>query len=123
MQFPPSLFRAACLLTIAAAVGIAGCGGGGGAGSESTGGGAASQAVTVQNFAFKPADVTVAKGTTVEFTNEDSTSHTATSSSSGAFDTGTIKPGKTGSITLDEAGTFTYFCSFHPFMKGTITVE
>ena len=39
------------------------------------------------------------------------------------FDTGTIAPGKTKSVTLDKAGTFTFFCSFHPFMKGTITVE
>jgi plastocyanin len=65
----------------------------------------------------------VAKGTTIEFPNEDETPHTATSKTPEAFDTGPIKPGSSGKVTLDKAGTFAYYCQFHPFMTGTITVE
>ena len=79
--------------------------------------------VTIEDFAYSPVNLTVAKGTTVLFTNDDKTSHTATSNKAGAFDTGTIKPDGLGKVTLDKAGTFTYYCRFHPFMRGTITVH
>ncbi len=85
--------------------------------------GAGSQAVKIVNYAFSPPSITVAKGTTVEFTNSDSTPHTATSKQSGAFDSGPIKPGKSAELTFDQPGTYAYYCVFHPFMKGTVTVE
>ena len=102
---------------------FAGCGGSGSSGSDSVWREVAPKAVSIKNFAYAPADLTVAKGTTVEFTNGDSTNHTATATDASVFDTGTIAPGKTKSIVLDKSGTFAFFCSFHPFMKGTITVE
>ncbi len=79
--------------------------------------------MTIKNYMFEPADVTVPVGTKVKFTNEDSTAHTATSKEGGGFESGPIQPGKSGDITLEEAGTFAYYCVFHPFMKGTITVK
>jgi plastocyanin len=114
-------------LLIAAAL-IAGCGGGGdstGRTSSSDAGAAASapSAVTIADYAYKPADITVPVGTTVRFTNRDSTPHTATSKEAGVFESGPIDTGKTGTIKLARSGTFTYYCVFHPFMKGTITVE
>lgn len=123
MRSPHSLARAACLLTVAATIGLLGCGGGGGASSSSTAAATGTQAVTIKNFAFNPPSLTVAKGTTIDFTNHDSTSHTATSSTPGAFETGTIKPGKSASVTLEKPGTYSFYCAFHPFMKGTITVK
>jgi plastocyanin len=118
--------RAAALLPVLAVAGLAGCGGGGGADTATeaapAAAGGAGGAVEIVDFSYKPADLTVAKGTTVEFTNEDSTAHTATAKG-GAFDSGTIQPGKSSQVTLDQTGTFTYTCSFHPFMKGTVTVE
>ncbi len=106
---------------------LAGCGNSssGSSSSESTGagGGGGPKAVSIKNFAYAPADLTVAKGTTVKFTNGDSTNHTATATDASVLDTGTIASGKTKSVTLDKSGTFAFFCSFHPFMKGTITVE
>ncbi len=118
--------RAAALLPVLVVAGLAGCGGGGGAdtATEAASGaaGGAGEAVEIVDFSYKPADLTVSKGTTVEFTNEDSTAHTATAKG-GAFDSGTIQPGKSSKVTLGQAGTFTYSCSFHPFMKGTVTVE
>lgn len=88
--------------------------------TRSSGGGGA--AVSIKDFAYSPAKLTVAKGTTIVFGNEDSTDHTATASN-GAFDTGSIGKGQTKTVTLRAAGTFSYVCSFHPFMHGTITVR
>lgn len=79
--------------------------------------------MAIADFLYKPADLTVPAGTTVEFTNEDSTPHTATSKESGTFETGSIDTGKSATVTLDKPGTYAYYCAFHPFMKGTITVE
>ncbi len=76
--------------------------------------------VEIADFAFGPAEITIAAGGTVTWTNTDNQAHTATSS--GNFDTGAIDPDATASVTFDEPGTFTYICSFHPFMTGTITV-
>jgi len=80
-------------------------------------------AVAIKNFAFKPPALTVAPGTKVTFTNDDQTAHTATSNTSGVFDTGTIQPGKSATVTLSKPGTYTYFCQFHAFMTATITVK
>jgi plastocyanin len=77
-------------------------------------------AVQIADFAFGPVSVTVAAGGTVTWTNTDNQAHTATSS--GNFDTGSIAAGDSASVTFDEPGTFTYICSFHPFMTATVTV-
>ncbi len=78
-------------------------------------------AVTIQNFAFSPASLEVAVGTTVTWTNQNSAPHTATADD-GSFDTGQLAQGQSGSVTFDTAGTFAYFCAIHPNMRGTITV-
>jgi plastocyanin len=41
----------------------------------------------------------------------------------GAFESGSIESGESATVRLDEAGSFAYYCAFHPFMKGTIVVE
>jgi plastocyanin len=82
---------------------------------------AASGGVTIQGFAFHPGGITVHTGDTVTWTNADSTQHTATAND-GSFDTGTLSKGASGSHTFNTAGTFSYHCSIHPFMHGTITV-
>jgi plastocyanin len=84
-------------------------------------GGGANAEITIAEFAFSgPESVSV--GDTVEVTNNDSTGHTWTADG-GEFDSGTLNPGDTFDITFDEAGEFDYFCSIHPNMTGTITVE
>lgn len=77
--------------------------------------------VAIVDFAFQPASVTVAVGSTVTWSNGGAAPHTVTSSS-GAFDSGTLQPGASFSHTFDTVGTFSYFCSIHPSMTGTITV-
>jgi plastocyanin len=79
--------------------------------------------VSVENFAFGPANTTVSVGDTVTWTNnEDSVGHTTTSDD-GFWKSDLLKPGDGFERTFDEAGTFTYFCSIHPSMKASITVE
>jgi plastocyanin len=129
----PRRFLHTLLATLAVAgltVLLTACGGGG-SGSETTssaagGGGTSaatqSDAVTIKDFSFEPGSLTVKAGTKVTWSNEDSTSHTATADD-GAFDTGTIKAGSKLSATLTEPGTYAYVCQFHPFMKGTVTVQ
>ena len=80
----------------------------------------ASGTVTIHNYMFMPMAVTVKEGGKLTFTNDDATSHTATAA--GAFDTGTIRPGKSVTITFKKAGTFSYKCLFHAFMTAKITV-
>jgi LPXTG-motif cell wall-anchored protein len=82
---------------------------------------AASASVTMGDFFFQPASVTVAVGDTVTWHNSGQAPHTATADD-GSFDTGTIQPGGSGSHTFNSAGTFSYICTIHPNMKGTVRV-
>jgi plastocyanin len=88
----------------------------------SAGAGGGGDAVTIQNFAFGPASLSVAAGSTVTWTNSDSTGHTVTADDA-SFDSTTIARGSTFSQTFDTAGTFAYHCSIHPNMTGTIEVK
>ena len=83
---------------------------------------AASTGVTISDFQFSPATVTVNIGDTVTWTNDGPTPHSATSSS-GGFDTGIMDAGQSGSHTFTEAGTFAYICTPHPNMQGTVVVQ
>jgi len=84
--------------------------------------GASAQAVSIQNFAFNPATLTVPVGTTVTWTNNDSTAHTVTADD-GSFKSGNVDPGATFSFTFSTAGTFNYHCEIHPNMTASITVQ
>ena len=77
--------------------------------------------VDIVDFTFGPNSITITAGGTVTWTNSDSAPHTATGDG-GSFDTGTIDPGGSASITFDTPGTYSYFCSIHPDMTGTVVV-
>jgi plastocyanin len=83
---------------------------------------ASSQSVTIQNLSFQPNALTVPVGTTVTWTNNDSTQHTVTADD-GSFDSGVLQQGATFSQTFTTAGTFSYHCNIHSTMRGTITVQ
>ena len=83
---------------------------------------AASGSVTIADFSFTPATITVNVGDTVTWNNNGPTPHSATSPN-GAFDTGILKKGQSGSHTFNEAGTYSYICTPHPFMKATVVVQ
>lgn len=80
---------------------------------------AASTTVTITDFEFAPASVTVNVGDTVTWVNNGPTVHTATGD---GFDTGNLSKGQSGSHTFTSAGTFSYICTPHPFMKASVTV-
>lgn len=78
-------------------------------------------AVEIVDFTFTPQVLEIPVGTTVTWTNNDTTQHTATSTA-GAWDSGILAQGDTFSFTFTEAGTFDYICSLHPNMTGQIVV-
>lgn len=83
---------------------------------------AADHIVTISGFAFKPASLTIAAGDSVTFVNKDGAPHTATQNAQ-AFDTGRLGRNEEGNVTFATVGSFSYFCKFHPGMKGKIEVE
>ena len=76
--------------------------------------------VTVDKMAFLPATVEAKVGDTIEWVNKDAFAHTATVK--GGWEV-MLPVKKSGSVTVDAAGTIDYFCRFHPNMKGRITVS
>jgi plastocyanin len=83
---------------------------------------AASGSVTIADFSFAPGSLTVAQGDTVTWVNNGPTPHSATAND-GSFNTGILKAGQSASHTFGQAGTYSYYCQPHPFMKGTIVVQ
>ena len=83
---------------------------------------AATANVTISDFRFAPATVTVVEGDTVTWTNDGPTGHSATASN-GEFDTGIFPAGQSRSETFDTPGTYAYICTPHPNMEGTVVVE
>jgi plastocyanin len=81
------------------------------------------QSVTIQNFAFTPASITVTPGTTVTWTNKDNTAHTVTADSGNGPNSGQLQQGQTYSFTFQQAGTYAYHCTIHPEMKATVVVS
>lgn len=83
----------------------------------------ATNKVSIANFAFSPANITVKKGTTVTWTNQDSIAHTVTETDGKTGpNSGDLAKGKSYSFTFDTVGTFKYHCTVHPDMVGTVTV-
>lgn len=77
--------------------------------------------VHIDNFVFKPAELTVKVGTTVTWTNRDDIPHTVVSA--GKFRSKTLDTDDKFSFTFTNAGDYKYFCSLHPHMTGMIKVE
>ncbi len=72
---------------------------------------------------FSPEKISVHVGDTVTWTNDDSTTHTVKSKESGLFYSGSILQKRSFEYTFEEAGTFEYYCSLHPWMTGTVEVR
>nr|WP_321238085.1 cupredoxin family copper-binding protein [uncultured Tolumonas sp.] len=77
--------------------------------------------VAIMGFAFNPENVTVKIGSSITWTNQDRAPHTITSDD-GSWDSGKIMQNGKYTHKFDTAGTFTYYCTVHPSMKGTIIV-
>ena len=81
--------------------------------------GGAGGTVRMAGLAFAPGTLTVARGATVVFDNDDTAPHTVTARS-GGVDSGVIDPGRQFSLTVTDG--FDYFCSIHPSMTAKIAV-
>ena len=78
--------------------------------------------VTIEATSFKQESLTVSAGDKVVWLNKDPFPHTATSAS-GGFDSGSIDPDTSWTLTTVEKGEFAYICSLHPTMKGMLKVQ
>ena len=78
--------------------------------------------VKVDNFSFAPATLTVAVGTTVTWTNRDDIAHTIVSTDK-VFKSKVLDTDEKFSFTFAKAGTYSYFCSIHPKMTGSVVVQ
>ncbi|WP_245689032.1 cupredoxin domain-containing protein [Thermoleophilum album] len=79
----------------------------------------ASAGVTIHNFAFSPANVTIRVGESVTWTNTDSVVHNAAGQ---GFRIPLLQKGRSASFTFTRPGVYRYHCEPHPFMRGTVTV-
>ena len=77
--------------------------------------------IEILDYEFSPPSVTIATGGKITWLNQGQTSHDATADDD-SFATGTLEPGKLKSETFKEPGTYSYICTIHPQMEGTIEV-
>ncbi|WP_454788954.1 cupredoxin domain-containing protein [Mycolicibacterium lutetiense] len=81
----------------------------------------AGTAVSIDNFAFAPAMLTVHRGDTVTWTNHDAEPHTV-AAEDGSFRSPGMGADATFSFTFTNPGSYDYICSIHPVMHGTVVV-
>jgi plastocyanin len=81
--------------------------------------------ITIKNFAFSPATLTIKTGTAVTWINQDGAPHQIASDpgSSVQFMSESLANGASYQVTFSQTGTYMYHCSIHPSMKGTIIVQ
>ena len=77
--------------------------------------------VAIAEFAFTPQLLTVAPGTTVTWTNQDSLGHSVVATGE-SFESGSLDSGTTFQVRFDTPGDYAYFCGIHPTMTATVTV-
>ena len=86
------------------------------------GSGAAPAEVKIDNFSFTPATITVPAGTDVTWTNRDDIPHNVVSDDH-SIKSKTLDTDEKFTFTFTKPGTYSYFCSLHPKMKGTVVVQ
>ena len=80
-------------------------------------------AISIDNFSFTPATLTVRAGTTVTWTNKDDIPHGIASSNKAFARSKALDTDDSYSFTFTTPGTYQYFCYLHPHMVGSIVVE
>jgi len=85
---------------------------------------AATHAVVIKQYAYSPATLTIAQGDTVTWTNEDSVQHDVMATAGPAtFHSPMLSKGQSWSFRFTTAGSYSYVCSVHPDMVGSVTVR
>ncbi len=83
----------------------------------------ATQQVTIDNFSFTPATLTVPAGTEVTWINHDDIPHTVVSDDKATFKSRALDTDEKFTFKFDKPGTYPYFCSIHPKMTAKIIVQ
>jgi YVTN family beta-propeller protein len=83
---------------------------------------AAGTKVSIAGFAFGPQAITIKAGDSVTWSNDDGPAHTVTFKD-GSAGAKSLSPGQTFTRVFDQPGTYDYFCSFHPYMTGSVVVQ
>jgi plastocyanin len=78
--------------------------------------------VTIDNFTFGPAALTVPINTVVTWVNKDDVPHVVASTES-AFKSKALDTDEKFSYTFSKPGTYPYYCPIHPKMTGKIVVQ
>jgi plastocyanin len=78
--------------------------------------------VAIEGMQFRPEVVSVSRGDSIVWTNNDLFPHTVTAKS-GAFDSHEIKPGESWTYRAAKASELDYVCSLHPTMKAVLRVR
>jgi LPXTG-motif cell wall-anchored protein len=81
----------------------------------------ATRTVAMRDIKFKPRNITIDPGDTVQWRNDDPERHNALGEN-GSFETPVIAEDETSSHTFNRKGSYPYFCSLHAGMEGRITV-
>lgn len=90
--------------------------------------GAGEVTIIIENYAFNPPEITISRGTTVTWVNQDLFDHQVTNDATTSYERGAIfksdplSEGESYAFTFNTSGTYPYYCAIHPFMKATITV-
>lgn len=79
--------------------------------------------VVIKNFRFKPAHITIKRGTKVRWINKDPHPHTATANNRRSFDSGRLGKGQSYTHTFKSVGKKPYHCEIHPFMRASVVVK
>ena len=94
--------------------------------NDGTGGGTpptATTSVTMSGLQFKPGAIAVSKGATVTWTNQDNLAHNVTFDDMSIGSIGDFSSGSKSLVMPSTTGTFTYHCTIHPGMNGTVTIQ
>lgn len=79
--------------------------------------------IAIRNFAFEPSTLMVPIGAYVVWTNRDEEPHVVSSAGALFASSRALDTGDSHTVTFSKAGTYTYFCSIHPMMVGTVIVK
>jgi plastocyanin len=92
------------------------------AGTNSVTAAAAGPEIEITNFSFAPATVTVPAGTQVTWTNKDEIGHNVVTADK-SIKSNVLDTNEKFTFTFTKPGTYSYICTLHPRMKGTVVVQ
>ena len=84
--------------------------------------GPGAQAISIKDFSFTPASLSIEIGDSVTWTNADGAAHSIESGDRNFDSSDKIDSAKSFTFTFTTAGTYTYICGIHPYVKGTVEV-